>query len=98
MAEYIEREAAMEIVKRTSGDYATAWVEIRRLPTADVAEVRHGEWIPISDGEGAECGRCGRYFNVSENGGMVVFQQFRKYYAFCPACGARMDGSAENEA
>lgn len=32
MAEYIEREAAMEIVKRTSGDYATAWVEIRRLP------------------------------------------------------------------
>jgi hypothetical protein len=39
MAEYIERDAALEIVKRTSGDYATAFAEIRKIPAADVAPV-----------------------------------------------------------
>lgn len=37
--EYIEREAVLEIVKRTSGDYAAAFAEIRALPTADEQEV-----------------------------------------------------------
>ena len=44
MSDYISREAAMEIVKRTSGDYAAAFSEIRKLPTADVAPVVHGRW------------------------------------------------------
>lgn len=39
MAEYIEREAALEITKRTSGDYATAFAEIRKIPAADVVPV-----------------------------------------------------------
>ena len=42
--EYIERESVLEIVKRTSGDYAAAWSAIRQLPAADVAPVVHGEW------------------------------------------------------
>ena len=37
--EYIEREAALEIVKRTSGDYATAFSKIRSLPMSDVVSV-----------------------------------------------------------
>ena len=41
MADYIRREDAMEITKRTCGDYATAWAEIRTLPIADVTEVIH---------------------------------------------------------
>lgn len=44
MSDCISREAAMEIVKRTSGDYAAAFSEIRKLPAADVEPVRHGEW------------------------------------------------------
>ena len=43
MTDYISREAAMEIVKRTSGDYAAAFSEIRKLPAADVEPVRHKE-------------------------------------------------------
>ena len=35
MAEYIERDAALEIVKRTSGDYVAAFAEIRKIPAAD---------------------------------------------------------------
>ena len=41
MSDYISREAAMEIVKRTSGDYAAAFSEIRKLPAADVEPVVH---------------------------------------------------------
>ena len=42
MKEYIERAAALDVVKRTSGDYVAAWSEIAHIPAADVAEVRHG--------------------------------------------------------
>ena len=44
MSDYISREAAMEIVKRTSGDYAAAFSEIRKLPAADVEPERNGRW------------------------------------------------------
>lgn len=44
MKEYIERAAALDVVKRTSGDYVAAWSEIAHIPAADVAEVRHGRW------------------------------------------------------
>lgn len=37
--DFIKRKAAMEIVKRTSGDYMTAFSEIRQLPAADVTPV-----------------------------------------------------------
>lgn len=39
MTEYIKREDALEITKRTSGDYATAFAEIRKIPAADVVPV-----------------------------------------------------------
>lgn len=39
MKEYIDREIALEIVKRTSGDYATAFCEIAHAEAADVVEV-----------------------------------------------------------
>lgn len=35
----IYREDALEIVRRTSGDYAAAFAEIRKLPAADVVPV-----------------------------------------------------------
>ena len=39
MKEYIERAAALDVVKRTSGDYVVTWSEIAHIPAADVAEV-----------------------------------------------------------
>lgn len=50
MDEYILKTAAMEIVRRTSGDYAAAFAAIRKLPAADVAPVvrcsqcQHGQF------------------------------------------------------
>lgn len=39
MAEYIERGFVLDVVKRTSGDYACAFSEIAHAPAADVAQV-----------------------------------------------------------
>lgn len=45
MAEYVRREDALEITKRTCGDYAAAFAEIRKLLAADVAEIVRGQWL-----------------------------------------------------
>ena len=51
MSDYISREAALEIVKRTSGDYAAAFSEIRKLPAADVEPVRYGRLRELADAD-----------------------------------------------
>lgn len=87
---YIDRGKAMEIVKRTNGDYAAAWTEIRQLPAADVATVVHSRWIETKDQNKKRCGRCdvihliAQYPNGNAN--------------FCPNCGAKMDGGANGTA
>lgn len=86
MSDYISREAAMEIVKRTSGDYAAAFSEIRKLPAADVEPVRHGAWYPRFEDwrqqqEGNKCSVCGfEYYGTG----------IRSFH-YCPNCGAKMD-------
>lgn len=39
MSDLIIREDALEIVKRTGGDYATAFSEISKLPAVDAVDV-----------------------------------------------------------
>ena len=81
--EYIERVAAMDVVKRTSGDYAAAWAEIAHIPAADVVEVRHGTWTDIGS-LSCRCSECGCKNNRTT--------------PYCPLCGARMDKEDEHEA
>ena len=69
----------------------------KRLIAADVAPVKHGRWIPISDGAWAECSECGEACDVSDNGGMTAFELFCDCYKYCPTCGAKMDGGKSDE-
>lgn len=96
MSDYISREAAMEIVKRTSGDYAAAFSEIRKLPAADVEPVRNGQWISLTD-----CSNAGVYCSICHK------KVYKEDYAwcnrknkvrspYCPNCGAKMDLEGEN--
>ena len=82
MADNISREAAMEIVKRTSGDYAAAFSEIRKLPAADVEPVRRVAPICLRPdeyyGKWLLCPSCG--FDLNAWGAK-----------FCGGCGAKMD-------
>lgn len=84
MSEYIKKEEALEIVKRTSGDYAAAFSEIRKLPMADVAPVVHGKWITDTQEVDSciKCSVCGIELDKYIIGG--------KMPQYC-LCGAKMD-------
>lgn len=91
MAEYIKREDALEITKRTSGDYATAFAEIRKIPAADVAPVMYGSWERDMDGDWY-CTNCDEVVTICESG---KERTYRKPY--CPNCGAKMNRGTNNE-
>lgn len=65
--------------------------DVRDMPAADVAPVRHGRWIKdefFSDevNNGEKCSQCGELIGW--------FGNLPKY---CPGCGALMDGGNEGE-
>lgn len=65
------------------------------LPTADVVEVKHGEWIDKPSGRymhiASWCSACG---NKSGIGGI----ESNRHKPYCPNCGAIMDGRRETNA
>ena len=96
MAEYIEREAALELVQPDAPEDEKAAVTIatakklvrsilHRTPAADVAPVVHGRWE-----NGCVCSVCTSHFGPKNR------EQAPKY-RYCPFCGAKMDGGADHE-
>ena len=99
MAEYIEREAALEICEKEYQerlrmlDYCgdtVAWNignAIKAVPAAVVAEVRHGRWeFPIfadSDNELDPRVKCSECGEIE-----MAFARWK----YCPNCGAKMEG------
>lgn len=103
MAEYIERQAAIEnavgrINLTTLNDepYSLedkrAFVEaiFSPIPAADVAPVRHGRW-QITDcyPHNVYCSECHRRFAQTH---WAVWEDGSLPREYCPNCGARMDG------
>ena len=85
MAEYIEREAAVEAL-----DVAERF--LRSIPAADVVPVVHGEWVmaaAYNDGviNTAYCSVCRTFLPVCH----------WDYHNFCPTCGAKMDGERKGD-
>ena len=95
MSDYISREAAMEIVKRTSGDYAAAFSEIRKLPAVNVEPERNGrweecDWVDVDEHgfgtrrtfkAGLRCSQCACVFKKK-----LLWKR-----NYCPSCGSKMD-------
>lgn len=97
MSRYIERKVVINKVNEipahfNSGDIRygveIAIQAIKDTPTADVAEVRHGEWLKhyrsgttVSDGYVSSC--------------CDMWNERKSQY--CPHCGAKMDGERKNE-
>mgnify|MGYP007055261492 CR=1 FL=1 len=94
MAEYFDRDAAidaiMKVYVRTAGYKARERVfeakeAVHRLPAADVAPVVHGRKIEDGDiGCFWLCSLCGECLPYGAN--------------YCPHCGAKMDGGADDAA
>ena len=91
MAKYNERSAAIEAAKHAWAKGLEPSQYIEALPAADVAPVVHGHWvekelfIPWCDDDVDiiyECSCC-----RTESGGTSPY---------CPNCGAKMDGGADN--
>lgn len=98
MAEYIEREATLKLLRGASiAKYPSTFgvgilaavKEIVDIPAADVAPVVHGRWIEREDYNNDvyyDCSACRESFCFIEG---VPEENF---YSYCPNCGARMDG------
>lgn len=101
MAEYIERDALLadlaDAVDHRGmgsivGDALIRYV--KRQPTADVAPVVHGIFEPCFDANDnwrkgfAKCSNCAKEY----------YAQVVNWYAYCPNCGAKMDGGADHAA
>lgn len=97
MAEYIEREGLlskfniddMMNVNGTLISLRDAREVISNFPAADVATVRHGRWKYNTDFQVWNCSECGE--NPHKGTGVVVVEE--NLPAYCPHCGARMDGA-----
>lgn len=97
MAEYIEREKTVELLRSLGNreyrkENGTIQEAIKMIsypeytPAADVAPVVHAQWI--EDGSGIIiCPECKRGYNL-----------IAKFTNYCPACGAKMDGGDSDEA
>jgi hypothetical protein len=81
MAEYIEREAAIESLPVA---WDSAINALRNAPSADVAPVVHGRWEWDTE-DIYRCSNCAEKSHVKEVMG-------RPAWGYCPNCGARMDG------
>ena len=79
MKEYITRREAL-IVLEEMEDIESGFAAMYEIPTADVAEVRHGRWLCVdTDTEQFFlCNRCKKKEYWESN--------------YCPNCGANMDG------
>lgn len=66
---------------------------MRNYSTADVTEVKHGEWTK-DDSDGCFCSFCGWYtdydYDYVTNNGLD-----NDDFIYCSHCGARMDGGEE---
>ena len=77
MAEYLKREAVLDLITRRYENPEICTQEINSIPAADVAPVVHGRWFYHDDGV-ITCSECGNA------------ESSDSYY--CRYCGAKMDG------
>lgn len=92
MAEYIKREAVIDLITRRYENPEICTQEINSIPAADVAPVVHGRWEQDADGDWY-CTNCNEVVAICESGRE---RTYRKPY--CPNCGAMMDGGVTDEA
>lgn len=67
---------------------------IDNMPSADVEPVKHGRWIKSKAG-GVLCSECCSYALYVEKGSFTTKRIEQEKSAYCPNCGAKMDGGVD---
>ena len=94
MAEYIEREAALNAINENKSSTELAWITVSKIPSADVVPVVRGKWLNIDgDYTFASCSICSEDYEVAteEEAEKGLWGAFLSAYRYCPNCGAKMD-------
>ena len=104
MAEYIKRDAVHDLVRsltkyawaspvrnerRVTVDADDVQFGVDKIPSADVAPVRHGRWVQVIVHVETDDGFVDR---VEEYCSACHKPNGRRCTYFCPNCGAKMDG------
>ena len=89
MAEYINRRELLDNLNKFAPEHYNGLINmlIRNQPTADVAEVKHGEWVHTDKAKHwtgkDECSEC--TYHTWDRDDL-------SHLNYCPNCGAKMDG------
>ena len=97
--EYIRRAEALRAVQKQRGANRSPAQNdmldricrnIKNMPAADVAPVRHGRWIYTD--------LAAQWYGKDECNECTYHEHDRRdlsHFNYCPGCGAKMDGAAE---
>ena len=105
MAEYIEREALITKFKKMElGEHGLVerlfadgvYAVIAAFPAADVAPVVHGRWISWEEAGNFVPSPDRHECSVCHDAAQVLVNGFELLSDYCPNCGAKMDGGADN--
>jgi rubredoxin len=90
MAEYIKREAVIDLITHRYENSEICTQELNSIPAADVAPVVHGRW----ENGNPICPVCGedKFKDLDAD----IWCDWQP--DFCPNCGAKMDEGADHRA
>lgn len=95
MKEYIDRNALLKDICGNDPSHMEDYYfnAIANAPTADVVEVRHGEWKPIDPESDVRffCSKCETEISTSWD------YDEETMWRYCPCCGAKMDGERKEQ-
>lgn len=97
MSDYIDRQAAIDILAEMQGlctskaaliQNSKIWQQIKELPSVEVEPVKRGKWIYDNQFHWyrASCSECG-YKRVTD-----IKAEKWNGWKYCPNCGANMEG------
>ena len=91
MTEYIERKAVRDTLYDADAITMSGVKILNQFPVADVAPVRHGIWISLTDcsNAGAYCSVCQK--KVYKEDYAICNRKNKLRSDYCPNCGAKMD-------
>ena len=92
MYEYIERKAIRDALYNADAITMSGVKIMNQFPIADVATVRHGIWISLTDcsNAGVYCSVCHK--KVYKEDYAICNRKNKLRSDYCPNCGAKMDG------